>query len=112
MSRQSASPRIVSLNPAGEGRDFRIAIPSVVSKYIVEKGSIAVDGISLTVTATSDTEFSISVIPHTVEATTLRDVRIGDMVNIETDLIAKHIEKLMVKPDGITMGLLTELGFE
>src|SRR3989339_557444 len=75
---------LISISPAKEQE-----------KYIVTKGSIAIDGISLTVTYTKTGEFGISVIPHTVENTTLKGIKPGDNVNIETDIIAKHIEKLM-----------------
>ena len=87
-------------------------MPSEVARYIVEKGSVAVDGISLTVTMVRGGEFGISVIPHTVEATTLRNTRAGDPVNIETDMIAKYIEKLTANPGGVSMELLAGLGFE
>ena len=73
---------------------------------------MAVEGISLTVTAAGEGEFGVSVIPHTVAATTLRETRVGDQVNIETDMIAKYLEKLAARAGGVTMGLLAELGFE
>jgi len=62
--------------------------------YIVEKGSITIDGISLTVAWVNTEEFAISAIPHTVEATTLRERRVGDLVNLENDIIGKYVEKL------------------
>ena len=84
--------------------------------YIVEKGSIAIDGISLTVAAVSQTDFSVSIIPHTAEFTTLHDRRIGDPVNLETDIIGKYVEKLMQpatkeKHSSITREMLSHYGF-
>lgn len=69
--------------------------PSIL-RYIIEKGSIAIDGISLTVAQTGEDWFSISAIPHTVAATTLKERRTGDLVNLENDMIGKYVEKLFV----------------
>ena len=67
-------------------------------RYIVEKGSVTIDGISLTVAAVGETWFSISAIPHTVAITLLGEKRVGDTVNLETDIIGKYVEKLL-RPD-------------
>lgn len=64
-------------------------------RYIIEKGSIAIDGISLTVAAVSDKDFQVSIIPHTADETTLLSRKIGDQVNLEVDLIGKYVEKLL-----------------
>lgn len=64
-------------------------------RYVIEKGSIAIDGISLTVVTVSDTEFQVSIIPHTGEETTLLKHKVGDKVNLECDLIGKYVEKLL-----------------
>jgi riboflavin synthase len=72
----------------------RFALPPAVAKYVVEKGSIAVDGISLTVAAISGDEMSIALIPTTLELTTLGRNEPGDLVNLEVDVIAKYVEKL------------------
>ncbi|MDD6136683.1 MAG: riboflavin synthase [Lachnospiraceae bacterium] len=64
-------------------------------RYIIEKGSIAIDGISLTVAYVDDTSFKVSIIPHTGSATTLLDKRVGDVVNLENDVIGKYVEKLL-----------------
>jgi len=66
-----------------------------ISRYLVEKGSVAVDGISLTVAECSDREFTVSVIPHTAQSTTLGKKKAGDRVNLENDLIAKYVEKFV-----------------
>lgn len=72
-----------------------IESPFEIVRYIVEKGSIAVDGISLTVTAVNETSFTFALIPHTAKATTLGGKKIGAHVNLEVDLIAKYVEKLV-----------------
>ena len=85
-------------------------------RYVVEKGSITIDGISLTVAKVDDASFAISAIPHTVAVTTLRDRKVGSTVNLETDIIGKYVEKLL-KPQqtpqksGITMDFLIQNGF-
>src|SRR4051794_32989480 len=70
------------------------AVPALL-KYIVEKGSIAIAGVSLTVNAVDGETFSVAIIPHTRDHTTLGDLNIGDRVNLETDILAKHVEKLL-----------------
>ena len=74
------------------------ASPSIL-RYIIEKGSIAIDGISLTVAQIGTDHFSISAIPHTVAATTLSERRTGDSVNLENDMIGKYVEKLFTPSD-------------
>ncbi|HKS46766.1 MAG TPA: riboflavin synthase [Amycolatopsis sp.] len=73
----------------------RFALPRELARYVVEKGSIAVDGISLTVTSVTNDEFTVALIPTTLELTTLGRVRAGDLVNLEVDVIAKYVEKLV-----------------
>ena len=90
-------------------------------RYIVTKGSVAVDGISLTVAEAADRTFAISIIPHTWENTTLRDRHAGDTVNIETDILGKYVERLLgghmagVEParvgGGVSMDLLSRSGY-
>ncbi len=74
---------------------FTFSLAKEQSCYIIEKGSIAVDGISLTVNSCPSGEFSVSIIPHTLKMTTLAALQIGDLVNIEVDLIGKYVEKLL-----------------
>lgn len=78
---------------------YRIAADECVLRYIVEKGSIAVDGISLTVARVTDQDFSVSVIPHTQGVTNLTDRRAGDIVNLECDIVGKYVEKLFRQGD-------------
>lgn len=73
----------------------RIALPQGLSRYVVEKGSITVDGVSLTVVSVDDEAFTVSLIPTTLAETTLGTRRVGDVVNLEVDAIAKYVEKLM-----------------
>lgn len=82
-----------------------------LDRYIVEKGSISIDGISLTVSYTKSGEFGVSIIPHTYKSTTLATIRTGDLVNLETDIIAKYIEKLLEGKTSLTINHLKELGF-
>jgi riboflavin synthase len=72
-----------------------IRIPELLSKYVVEKGSLAVDGISLTVAAINESLVSFTIIPHTYSHTTLGGYRVGARVNVEVDVLAKHLEKLV-----------------
>lgn len=92
-----------------------ISAGSGIIRYIVEKGSICIDGISLTVAKVSDGNFSVSVIPHTAEQTTLLKKRAGDIVNLENDIVGKYVEKFLGveqnRPGGITMEMLSEYGF-
>ena len=78
---------------------YRISADDGILKYVVEKGSITIDGISLTVASVTDKYFEVSVIPHTREVTILRDKRLSDVVNLETDIIAKYVEKLLCPYD-------------
>ena len=73
---------------------FRIGMPEHLAAYLANKGSIAVDGISLTIVAAGARHFTVTVIPHTVEATTIGERRVGDAVNLEVDLVARYLERL------------------
>jgi riboflavin synthase len=85
---------VVSISRKERGAVFRFRVERSYSRYLVEKGSIAIDGISLTIFNVSDGEFDVAVIPHTLEQTNLRVRRPGDRVNIEFDILGKYIEKL------------------
>lgn len=86
--------------PQGADTIFRIAPPASGWPLLVEKGSIAVDGVSLTVAALGDGDFTIWLIPHTLAVTTLGDRQPGDRVNLEFDLLAKHVERLLAARGG------------
>ena len=86
---------IQQIIPEGNALVYRIQAPGELLRYIVEKGSIAVDGISLTVTETDDSGFGVSLIPHTAKMTTLGYKSAGDAVNLETDILARYVEKIL-----------------
>ena len=88
---------IDSKAPGGGWEDVRVTLPSGLDRYIVEKGSITVDGVSLTVVSVDGEGFTVSLIPTTLELTTLGHKGIGDKVNLEVDIIAKYVEKLVGK---------------
>ena len=99
-------------------RDFlrlRIKIPESVSKYVVQKGSIAIDGISLTVNEYQEGEVQMTLIPYTLEKTTLMNKRVGDRVNVEADILGKYVEKLLDRADKssgkVDLSFLKEHGF-
>jgi riboflavin synthase len=113
-----AAARIVSRKPLGDFVLFTFEVPAGLGRYIIEKGSITIDGISLTVNQIDEQTFSVSIIPHTLEITTLGGLGQGDLVNLEVDLIGKYVEKLLsVKPEGgemasaINPSFLAEHGF-
>jgi riboflavin synthase len=89
--------QVLAIELEGEARRVRVSLPEVLARYVVEKGSITVDGVSLTVTAATGSWFEIVLIPHTLEVTVLGRRAIGDLVNLEVDVIAKYVERLMVK---------------
>ncbi len=86
---------IIRLTPDDRGAVLTLRVPRGLIRYVVEKGSIAVDGISLTVARIEDDEIDIALIPHTLGATTLGSSVPGDRLNIEVDVIAKYVERLM-----------------
>jgi riboflavin synthase len=99
-----------------EERDFlhlRVRIPGVLSKHIVQKGSIAIDGVSLTVNDCREGEVEFTLIPYTLQQTTLIEKRVGDRVNVETDILAKYVERLLGRnePGTLSPSFLKEHGF-
>jgi riboflavin synthase len=88
---------VASTRDEGFARLVRIDAGSELLKYVVEKGSIAVDGVSLTVAEVDDQSFTVSLIPETLERTTLGDASPGRVVNLEVDVLAKYVEKLVVR---------------
>jgi riboflavin synthase len=87
---------ITGIDPEAEGgARIKVDMPAGLMRYVVEKGSVSVDGISMTVATLGSTGIEIAVIPHTLAATTLGVAAIGDPVNIEVDIIAKYVERLM-----------------
>lgn len=86
---------ILAIEPAGNSRLYTISFPAQYAAQIVEKGSITVDGVSLTVVKLSDDQFSVSLVEYTLTHTTLQDKAVGDTVNLEFDMIAKYVAKLI-----------------
>jgi len=87
--------RVVALGRLGESAELRVEAPLELARYLVLKGSICVDGVSLTVAGLEAEVFSIAVIPYTLDVTTLGERRSGDPVNLEADVIAKYVERLL-----------------
>jgi len=90
-----ARGQLVSVSDHGESWTVRIAYPKEISRYLVFKGSVSVEGISLTIAALTDDYFEIAIIPKTWEVTNLSQLRPGDYVNLEVDVIAKYVERIM-----------------
>lgn len=86
---------IIARTPSENWETVEISLPDGLGRYVVEKGSITVDGVSLTVAKITDDSFSVSLIPETLSRTTLGRRQVGDRVNLEVDIIAKHVEKLL-----------------
>jgi riboflavin synthase len=106
-----ATGKILSLVSRGESIIARCFAPRQVMRYVVEKGFIAVDGVSLTVVDCDATSFSVSLIPYTMEHTNMGSKHVGDVVNLEVDIIAKYVERLKEGQRGITLDFLAEHGF-
>ncbi len=109
---------VVSRAPEARSERFVIRAPDTLAKYIAEKGSICVDGISLTVNAVRGAEFELNIVPHTLQETTMADFRPGTQVNLEVDIIARYLERLLLgekaaDPDagGISLATLQKAGF-
>ncbi len=107
---------VISFAPVVGGNDYRLTInvPSELTRYIVSKGSLAIEGISLTVAAIEGTEARVAIIPHTAEVTNLSSLKAGDPVNLEVDVVAKYAEKMMAvakSAGAITVEKLVKAGF-
>jgi riboflavin synthase len=86
--------RVRSVEPEGEGTRISLEIPPDLLRYCAEKGSLAVDGVSLTIAAVDEAGVDIALVPHTLGATTLGSLKAGDVVNLEVDVLAKYVERL------------------
>ena len=107
---------IVKRNMVGRAIEFWVAMPADIAKYIAEKGSITVDGISLTVNDLRKNAFKLTIVPHTGEETTIADFHVGRKVNLEVDVLARYMERLLTsqqeQPESrITMDFLQQNGF-
>ena len=106
-----ATGRILSQTQKSGSLILAVEMNESIARYIVEKGSVAIDGISLTVNKLEKSRFYVNIIPHTAANTTLLMKREGDLVNIETDILGKYVEKLMQSNKGIDQDFLTKHGF-
>ncbi|MGF1725057.1 riboflavin synthase [Photobacterium nomapromontoriensis] len=108
---------IIERSHTGRAIEFWVKAPAHLARYISEKGSISIDGISLTVNAIRGAEFKLTIVPHTAAETTMESFKVGRKVNLEVDVIARYLERLMLgdkaaeqKPE-LTMDLLARSGF-
>jgi riboflavin synthase len=85
---------VTSITPDARSQRWMFELPPALARYVAAKGSVCVDGVSLTVNEVDDNRFGVNLIPHTIEVTTFRDKQVGDNVNIEVDLIARYVERL------------------
>ncbi|PLC59922.1 riboflavin synthase [Photobacterium carnosum] len=112
-----AVAEVIERQHIGRAIEFWIKVPPQLAKYISEKGSVAVDGISLTVNAVRGDEFKLTIVPHTASETTMADFKVGRKINLEVDVIARYLERLMLgnkaaeKKSKVTMDLLARTGF-
>ncbi len=112
-----ATGKFLQAEKQGDFWTVRVGFPSEIAKYLIYKGSISVEGISLTIANLADDSFEIAVIPKTWDLTNLHALKNGDAVNLEVDMIAKYVERIMLygktpeKPEGITMEKLGKMGF-
>ncbi|MCG6202256.1 riboflavin synthase [Psychromonas antarctica] len=111
---------VTSITPLGNAVEYWIKAPDELAKYIAEKGSITIDGISLTTNEIDGACFKLTIIPHTIAQTNMANYNVGTQVNLEVDLISRYLERLMLgekasqsikKQDKSTMDLLTRSGF-
>jgi len=108
---------LVEQKPDGRSIRFKFKAPDTLAKYIAEKGSICINGISLTINSVEGAEFSVNIVPHTLKETTLGAINVGDSINLEVDLLARYMERLMKGeaaaecPSRVTENLLKESGF-
>lgn len=87
--------RVVRIEPDARSQRWTFSVPAALTRYIAQKGSICVDGVSLTVNAAEQDGFEVALIPHTVAHTAFSQTRVGDAVNLEVDLVARYVERLL-----------------
>ncbi len=106
--------RLLSRRDDARSWRLEIEVPEPLARYVARKGSVCVDGISLTVNEVTGSRFGVNIVPHTMDATNLGQRQIGDPVNIEVDIVARYLERLVTAKEGgggLTHGLLEEYGF-
>ncbi len=111
---------VVSIKPQGRSLQYRVKAPDELARYIAEKGSITVDGVSLTVNGVDGAVFDLNIVPHTASETLISQYQVGTRVNLEVDLIARYLERLLLgeraaegqtAAGGLTRALLAQNGF-
>lgn len=103
---------VTSVRPNGRAIDVWLSLNSTISKYIVKKGSVTIDGISLTVNEVVSDQFKLTIVPHTQLETTVNQLSIGSKVNLEVDVMARYLERLINKSnEGVSLDLLSRSGF-
>ena len=109
---------VVSVQDSGRAIKFGLKAPDALARYIAHKGSICVDGVSLTVNAVNGSEFELTIVPHTLSETVMAHYKVGQQVNLEVDLVARYLERLLLgeqaaNPDskGVDVALLRDSGF-
>lgn len=104
--------RIIELTSDARSIRMRVELPTEYARYVAQKGSICIDGVSLTINAVSGSCFELNIIPHTADNTIIGDYAVGSVVNIEVDLLARYLERLLHKDgDGITEDFLRVHGY-
>ena len=105
---------LLHIEGSGEERIYRFSLPADIARFVAPRGSIAIDGISLTVTEVNDSDFAVSLIRHTLTTTTLSTVIIGTKVNLEVDMLARYLDRLLEAREikqGLSIDRLRELGY-
>lgn len=104
--------RVRGLTPGAQWTRIDIDVPAELSRYLVEKGSVCIDGVSLTVNGIDRSGFHVGIVPHTLEVTNLGALRAGEPVNLEVDILAKYVERLLgARVGGVDLPLLRAAGF-
>jgi riboflavin synthase len=109
--------KVLAIEDSGNSIDYWLEMPQELAHYIAEKGSVTIDGISLTVNSISDDKFRLTIVPHTTQETIIKHYQAGTRVNLEVDLVARYLERLLSKktpqqaPSQITEALLIKSGF-
>jgi len=113
-----AMAEVTAITPSGNSTDYWISMPDEVAPYIAEKGSVTIDGVSLTVNSLSKSQFRLTIVPHTANETIIAHYQVGTKINLEVDVMARYIERLLMKksdessqPTGVTQDLLARSGF-
>lgn len=111
--------KIIRREAVGRAIEFWVEAPKALAKYLAKKGSVTIDGISLTINDVTDQRFKLTIVPHTAQQTTLADATVGQWVNLEVDVIARYLERLVMgdathggdETQGLTLDKLAQAGF-